>query len=338
MKKILVTGGTGYIGSHTIIDLIEHGYQPISVDNGSNSYMDTLDLIHQITSVRVPNYELDLCHKSTVDQIFSEHEFHGVIHFAAFKSVPESMQNPLAYFKNNLDSLLNILEAVVAYEVPSFIFSSSCTVYGDARSCPITEETPWLPAASPYGRTKQIGEQITEDSIRNTKSRYSILRYFNPAGAHPSGLIGERPKKEFQNLVPMITRVAKGELAQLKVFGTDYPTRDGSCIRDYIHVCDLAHAHTRSLSHLLSAGQDTEEHIFNVGLGEGVSVLEMVHAFEEATGIRIPTSLEGRRAGDAVAVYADPSLIKERLGWSPKYSIRDIMESAWKWDQNQAAE
>ncbi len=333
-KKVLVTGGTGYIGSHTIIDLIENGFTPISVDNGVNSLASILDQVTSITGITVEHYDIDLCDIVKTEQIFKEHEISGVIHFAALKAVGESVEQPLRYFKNNIDSLLTVLELSQKYLVKALIFSSSCTVYGDVLSSPVTEETPMQEAASPYGRTKQIGEQIIRDTLANqTKLQAVLLRYFNPAGAHTSGLIGEAPSTPAANLVPVITETAIGKRESMSVFGTDYDTRDGSCIRDYIHVMDLAHAHTLALQHILSGNQEQAVDIYNLGIGQGATVLEVIKAFEETTQIKLNFEIAPRRPGDVMAIFANYDKAKEKLGWNPKYKIQDIMRTAWVWEQ-----
>ena len=333
-KKVLVTGGTGYIGSHTIIDLIENGFTPISVDNGVNSMASILDQVSSITGITVEHYNIDLCDFAKTEQIFKEHEITGVIHFAALKAVGESVEQPLRYFKNNIDSLLTVLELSQKYQVKAFIFSSSCTVYGDVLSSPVTEETPMQEAASPYGRTKQIGEQIISDTLAHqNKLKAVLLRYFNPAGAHTSGLLGEAPSTPAANLVPVITETAIGKRESMSVFGTDYDTRDGSCIRDYIHVMDLAHAHTLALQHILSGKQDQPVDIYNLGIGQGATVLEVIKAFEETTQIKLNYQIAPRRPGDIMAIFANYDKAKEKLGWNPKYKIQDIMRTAWVWEQ-----
>lgn len=333
MLKILVTGGTGYIGSHTIVDLIEHGFEPISVDNGINSDSSILDNIFQITGIRVTHYDGDLCNPGVADQIFSEHNLSGVIHFAALKSVGDSVKMPVKYFHNNIDSLLKVIEACLKFNVGNFIFSSSCTVYGNSKEAQVDESTPIQEAVSPYGRTKQMGEQILQDCFSHTDHRSILLRYFNPAGAHPSALMGEAASQVAQNLVPVITETAIGLRKSFDVFGTDYPTRDGSCIRDYIHIMDLAHAHTLALEYLLAAKQDKPIDVYNLGIGQGVSVLEAIKAFESVSNLSLNYNLAPRRPGDVVAIYSDYKKAQSQLGWQPKYDIYDIMRSAWAWEQ-----
>ncbi len=333
MNKILVTGGCGYIGSHTVVDLIENGFEVISVDNNSRSTTSLLDGIRKITGQKVKNYKVDLCNFDDTHAIFQENpDITGIIHFAAFKLVGESVEQPLLYFENNLTSLINILKCVKEFEVPSFIFSSSCTVYGNPDQVPVTESTPPKPAESPYGYTKQMGEQIVNEVTKSMKGDSILLRYFNPVGAHPSAEIGEIPLGKPQNLVPAITQTAIGKLPKLIVHGNDYPTRDGSCIRDYIHVLDIAHAHTLALQYLMDKKNKMRCEVFNLGTGEGVTVLELIAAFEKASGVKLNFEIGPRRPGDVVAVYANNELAKNALGWDPKYSLEQMMSTAWKWE------
>ncbi|HEY8689992.1 MAG TPA: UDP-glucose 4-epimerase GalE [Chitinophagaceae bacterium] len=333
MKKILVTGGCGYIGAHTIVDLIENGFEPICVDNNSRSTPVLLEGIEKITGKKVKNYKVDLCSFDETHAVFQENpNIVGVIHFAAFKSVGESVHEPLLYFENNLMSLINILKCVKEFQVPYFIFSSSCTVYGNPDEIPVTESTPPKPAESPYGYTKQMGEQIVSETTKTIFAQSILLRYFNPVGAHPSALIGEMPVGKPENLVPGITQTAIGKLPQMKVYGDDYPTRDGSCVRDYIHVCDIAHAHTLALQYLIDHKNKSRCEVFNLGTGNGVTVLEAIKAFEKVSGVKLNYVIGPRRQGDVVAVYADNKLAKEKLGWDIKYSLEDMMSTAWKWE------
>jgi len=331
--KVLVTGGTGYIGSHTIIDLIENGYEVVCADNGINSDTSSLAAIKKITGVDVPYFHVDLCDLNASETIFIAHpDIIGIIHFAALKSVGESVEKPLLYFRNNLESLINILDLSIKYGTKAFIFSSSCTVYGDVERSPVDENTPWQEAASPYGRTKQIGEQIVTDSLKNTDVKSILLRYFNPAGAHPTALLGESPINPPQNLVPIITETAIGKRSKMTVFGNDYPTRDGSCIRDYIHVCDLARAHTLSLKYILEEKQKQQNEIFNVGIGNGLSVLEVITAFESLTGQKLNYDIGDRRSGDVMSIYSNHNKATEKLGWIPEMDVADIMNTAWAWE------
>jgi UDP-glucose 4-epimerase len=333
MNKILVTGGCGYIGAHTIVDLIENGFNPVCVDDNSRSTETLLKGIKEITGVAVKNYKVDLCNFDDTHAIFEENDdIKGIIHFAAYKAVGESVEKPLMYYENNLFSLINILKCAQEYNVPHFIFSSSCTVYGSPDKIPVTEESPIKPAESPYGATKQMGEQIVKDLTKTADIQSVLLRYFNPVGAHPSTLIGELPLGKPENLVPAITQTAIGKIKELVVYGDDYPTRDGSCIRDYIHVCDIAHAHTLALQHLIENKNVEKCEIYNLGSGNGVSVLEAIKAFEKVSGKKLNYRIGERRPGDIIAIYADNSLAKSTLKWDPKYSLDDMMSTAWKWE------
>jgi UDP-glucose 4-epimerase len=335
MKKILVTGGSGYIGSHTLVDLIENGFEVISADNNSRSTIGMLEGVEKITGIKVKNYKVDLCNYDETRAIFEENNtIEGVIHFAAYKAVGESVEKPLLYFHNNMGSLINILRCIEEFRIPNFVFSSSCTVYGNPDTIPVTEMTPRKNAESPYGLTKQMGEQMIEAFAASNKTTNSILlRYFNPAGAHPSTLIGELPIDKPQNLTPVITQTAIGKIPQLTVFGNDYPTRDGSCVRDFIHVCDLAHAHTLAVDFLLNKKNANNCEVFNLGSGDGITVLESIKAFEESTGQQLNYVIGSRRPGDVIAIYANNDKAKNELGWSPKFTVNDIMTSAWKWEQ-----
>lgn len=335
MKKILVTGGCGYIGSHTIVDLVQHGYEVISIDNNSRSSSRILEGVERIVGKSIKNYKVDLCNYDDTYAVIQENaDLAGIIHFAAYKSVGESVEQPLLYFENNLLSLINLLKCVDEFKIPHFVFSSSCTVYGNPDVIPVTEETPPKPAESPYGYTKQMGEQIVSETIKHSVSTAILLRYFNPVGAHPSGLIGELPLGKPQNLVPAITQTAIGKIQQLTVFGTDYPTRDGSCVRDFIHVCDLAHAHTLALNYLLELKNFSPCEVFNLGTGNGVTVLEAIHAFERVSGQKLNYQLGPRRAGDVVAIYANNDKARDFLGWEANYSLDEMMKTAWQWEQN----
>jgi UDP-glucose 4-epimerase len=337
MKKILITGGAGYIGSHTIIEMLENtDWEPISVDNYSNSSEVTFNRIFEITGKKVVNYEVNLCNAKLTREIFEkEKDIAGIIHFAAHKSVPESVEKPLYYYHNNIESLVNILACAKEFNVPHVIFSSSCSVYGDIELLPVNESTPISKAQSPYGFTKQIGEQMLIDFTKASKGIKTIaLRYFNPVGAHRSGKIGEMPSGRPNNLVPMITQTAVGKQKEVIVFGNDYKTRDGTCIRDYIHVCDIAAAHIKSLEYLGENKNAPEFSVLNVGTGAGISVMEMVNTFEKVSGVKLNYRIGPRRPGDVVAIYSDMTLIKKTLGWTPKYNLDEMMDSAWKWEQN----
>lgn len=335
MSKVLVTGGCGYIGSHTIVDLIDNGFEVVSVDNLSNSSESVLNGIEAITGKRVKNYNIDLCWEEATHQLFEDHpDIEGVIHFAALKLVGESVQQPIRYFRNNLNSLLNLLDCMARHGTPHLIFSSSCSVYGNTTDLPVTEDTPLQEAESPYARTKQMGEQIIRDFARVHPAHKSILlRYFNPAGAHESALIGEAPTNPASNLVPVITETAIGKRREMIVFGDDYDTRDGSCIRDYIHVMDLANAHTKALQYLQKGKNTDNLEVFNLGIGEGVTVLEAINAFMMVTAQPLAYRLGERRPGDVVAIYANNDRAARRLGWEPKRDIRDIMRTAWEWEK-----
>ncbi|PHN03069.1 UDP-glucose 4-epimerase GalE [Flavilitoribacter nigricans] len=335
MSKVLVTGGTGYIGSHTIIDLINNGFEVVSIDNLTNSNDDVLEGIEKITGVKVTNYRIDLVDLASLLQVFRDHpDIEGIIHFAAYKLVGESVEKPLAYFRNNLLGLINLLTCMETFEVANLIFSSSCSVYGNAEELPVTENTPFQEAESPYARTKQMGEQIIRDFAKVHPDHQAVLlRYFNPAGAHESAIIGEAPSNPASNLVPVITETAIGKRKSMTVFGADYDTRDGSCIRDYIHVMDLANAHTKSLQFLLQKKNATNCEIFNLGIGEGVSVLEAIKAFEKVSGEKLNYEIGPRRPGDVVAIYADKERSERELGWKPERDIDAIMESAWAWER-----
>ncbi|MDR3717023.1 MAG: UDP-glucose 4-epimerase GalE [Puia sp.] len=340
MKKILVTGGCGYIGSHTIVDLIENGFEVICVDNNVRSSPRILEGVEKITGKKIKNYKVDLCNYDDTFAIFQENDnIAGIIHFAAFKSVGESVEQPLLYFENNLQSLINLLKCVQEFEIPYFVFSSSCTVYGNPDIVPVTEMTPPKPAESPYGYTKQMGEQIiNEFSKAAAKTKCILLRYFNPVGAHPTILIGEMPIGRPANLVPAITQTAIGKLPQMQVYGDDYDTRDGSCIRDFIHVCDIAHAHTLGLEFLLAKKNTKKCEVFNLGTGNGVTVLEAIKAFEKVSGVKLNYAIGPRRPGDVIAIYANNDLAKKQLGWKPHYSLEEMMSTAWRWEQKLKAD
>ncbi len=336
MKTIVVTGGAGYIGSHTIIELLgKTDYRVVSVDNYSNSSAATYDRIRSIQSRSFEVLDLDLCNETLLTQAFDAlGTIDGIIHFAAFKSVPDSMADPLLYYHNNNVSLTNLLKYCRSKKISSFIFSSSCSVYGNSTELPVTEKTPMAKAESPYAHTKQMGEEIIAFFCQSQPwFKATLLRYFNPVGAHMSGKNGEVPVGRPNNLVPVITQTAVGKNS-LTVFGNDYDTRDGYCIRDYIHVSDIADAHVKALAHLLDGKNKQALSLYNLGTGNGVSVIEVIHSFEKVSGLKLPYTVGPRRAGDVIAVYADNSLVKTELGWSPVYSLDDMMSSAWKWQQN----
>lgn len=334
MQKILVTGGCGYIGAHTVVDLIENGYEVISIDDNSRSTTYLLEGIEKITGKKLKNYKVDLKNFDETLAVFQENEdITGIIHFAAYKAVGESVAEPLMYYENNLFSLINLLKCVKEFNIPNFVFSSSCTVYGNPDSIPVTEQSPIKKAESPYGATKQMGEQILCDFASVSGTKAILLRYFNPVGAHPSIQIGELPLGKPQNLVPAITQTAIGKLPQMTVYGDDYSTRDGSCVRDYIHVSDIAHAHTLALEYLYNNRNKSNCDVFNLGTGNGVTVLEAIKAFEEVSGVQLNYKIGPRRPGDVVAIYANNQLAVDELGWKIKYDLKDMMRTAWQWEQ-----
>lgn len=340
-NTILVTGGAGYIGSHTIIELIENtSFNVISIDNFSNSSPKTFDRIERVTGKKVQNYEIDICNKAALNKVIEkESDIIGIIHFAAFKSVPESVDNPYKYYNNNINSLLNILEACVKFNINNFIFSSSCSVYGNIEQLPVKETTPLGISESPYAYTKQIGEKIIKDYSKSQPQIQTIaLRYFNPVGAHLSGLIGEDPINPPTSLVPVITQTAIGKIKKMTVHGTDYDTRDGSCIRDYIHVTDIAIAHIKAVEYVINKQQKSNFSIFNLGTGNGVSVLEAIHSFEKISNLRLNYSTGPKREGDVKSIYSDTSLSKKELGWETKVELDEMMASAWKWQTLQSQE
>ena len=333
MNKILVTGGCGFIGSHTIVDLIQHGFDVISADNNSRSNANILEGVERITGKKIKNYLVDLCVFDDTHAIFQENpDIVGIIHFAAYKAVGESVEHPLRYFDNNINSLINILRCCEEFSIPNFVFSSSCTVYGNPDESPVTEETPTKLAESPYGFTKQMGEQIVQQTVNSNKIQSILLRYFNPVGAHPSIEIGELPIGKPANLVPAITQTAIGKLPQMQVFGNDYPTRDGSCVRDYIHVSDIAHAHTLALNYLIAQKNTRNCEIFNLGTGNGYTVLEVINTFEKVSDTKLNYQISARRPGDIVGIFANNEKAKQLLGWVPKFNLEDMMRTAWQWE------
>ncbi len=333
--KILVTGGLGFIGSHTVVELQQEGYEVVIIDNCSNASEDVLEGITAITGKRPLFEKMDLRDKADVISFFDRHsDVAGVIHFAASKAVGESVEKPLLYYENNLTTLVYLLQQLTKKKKAHFIFSSSCTVYGQADEMPITENAPVKPAESPYGNTKQIGEEIIRDTCGVSPQLQAIsLRYFNPMGAHPSAEIGELPLGVPQNLVPFITQTGIGLREQLSVFGDDYPTEDGTCIRDYIHVVDLARAHVVALQRLLEGKNEENYEVFNVGTGTGSSVMEVIRSFERVSGTKLNFKVVGRRAGDVIQAYADTSLANRVLGWKAESTLDEAMRSAWKWEQ-----
>jgi UDP-glucose 4-epimerase len=337
MKKILVTGGCGYIGSHTIVDLIQHGYEVISADNNSRSNLEILEGVEKIIGKKIKNYHVDLCIFDDTHAIFQENpDIIGIIHFAAYKAVGESVENPLLYYSNNLNSLINILRCCEEFAVPNFVFSSSCTVYGNPDSSPVTEASPMKKAESPYGSTKQMGEEIVQQTANSNHIQSILLRYFNPVGAHPSGEIGEIPIGRPANLVPAITQTAIGKLPQMQVYGNDYPTRDGSCVRDYIHVSDIAHAHTLALNYLIEEKNKTNCEIFNLGTGNGYTVIEVINTFEKISAQKLNYTIAARRQGDIIGIFANNEKAKQVLGWNPAYNLEDMMLTAWNWEKKLA--
>ncbi|MGJ8735848.1 UDP-glucose 4-epimerase GalE [Zobellia laminariae] len=333
--KILVTGGLGFIGSHTVVELQNEGFEVVIIDDCSNSSEKVLEGIFSISG-KMPLFEkIDLKEKSKVEDFFKRHQdVQGVIHFAASKAVGESVQKPLLYYENNIGTLVYLLKELSKKDNASFIFSSSCTVYGQADEMPISEKAPVKPAESPYGNTKQMGEEIIRDTCAiNPKLKAIALRYFNPMGAHPSGNIGELPIGVPQNLVPFITQTGMGLREELSVFGDDYPTEDGTCIRDYIYVVDLAKAHVKALQRLLGGKNQDNYEVFNLGTGKGSSVLEVIHSFERVSGKKLNYKIVDRRAGDIVSAYADTKKANDVLGWKSQYTLDEAMKSAWEWEQ-----
>lgn len=332
---ILVTGGAGYIGSHTILELIEKtSFNVISIDNYSNSSNETYQRIKNITGRDVEHYNLDLCDKDALFQILKSKKITGIIHFAAFKSVPESVENPFKYYSNNITSLLNIIEACNQFSIQNLIFSSSCSVYGNIEKMPVSETSVFNEAQSPYAHTKQIGEEILEQYSKTTNKFQTIaLRYFNPVGAHKSGLIGESPINPPTSLIPIITQTAIGLRNSMQVHGGDYPTRDGSCIRDYIHVSDIGEAHVKALNYLIEGKSALKYDVINLGTGSGVTVFEAIESFETNNKIKLNYTIGPRRSGDVIAIYSDTSKSEQLLNWKAKTPLSEMVSSAWKWQQ-----
>lgn len=334
-EMVLVSGGAGYIGSHTAVELINAGYDVVVADNLSNSDMSGVEGVRKITGVDVPFVNVDCCDKEAFSRVFEQYKFNSVIHFAAFKAVGESVTDPMKYYRNNLTSFMNVVDLMREYGRQNIVFSSSATVYGEADHLPVTEQTPRKPATSPYGNTKQMCEDILRDSLAAYEGLKGIaLRYFNPIGAHPSALIGELPRGVPQNLVPYITQTAAGIRECLSVFGDDYPTPDGSNIRDYIDVVDLAKAHVAAIRRMIEDRNKARYEVFNIGTGRGVSVLELVHRFEQVNRLKLNYKIVGRRAGDIVAIWADPSYANNELGWRAERSLDETLAAAWKWEKH----
>lgn len=332
-KKILVTGGCGFIGSHTVVSLVASGFEPVIVDTLENSERFILDNIGKITGKNIAFYQVDCCDMPTMKQIFSAEKFDGIIHFAAYKAVGESVEKPLKYYHNNLESLVVLLELCREFGVHDFIFSSSCTIYGNPENIPVTETTPTGKAESPYGFTKQIGERIISDFSKAFPALKAVLlRYFNPIGAHPNTMLGELPVGTPNNLVPYITQTASGKREKLTVYGNDYATPDGTCIRDYIHVCDIADAHVEALKKTHTLHEFPA--IYNLGTGTGHSVLEVIQTFEKVTGCKLNYMIGPRRSGDVESIYADTTKSAKELGWKSKYNLGDALLHAWEWEQS----
>ena len=332
---VLVSGGAGYIGSHTAVELINAGYDVVVADNLSNSDMSGVEGVRKITGVDVPFVNVDCCDKEAFRKVFEQYNFNSVIHFAAYKAVGESVVDPMKYYGNNLISFMNVVNLMREYNRPNIVFSSSATVYGEADELPVTELTPRKPATSAYGNTKQMCEDILRDSVNAYEGLKGIaLRYFNPIGAHPSALIGELPRGVPQNLVPFITQTAAGVRECLSVFGDDYETPDGSCLRDYIDVVDLAKAHVVAITRMIESKNKEKYEIFNVGTGNGVSVLELVNSFEQVNELKLNYKIAPRRPGDVVAIWADTTLANNELGWKAERSLDDTLRSAWAWEKN----
>ena len=335
MKKILVTGGLGFIGSHTVVELQQAGYEVVIIDNLYNSKIEVLDRIISITGIKPSYFNIDLRNKIAVKDFFNTNKVDGIIHFAASKAVGESVKNPLLYYENNISTLVYLLQEMKEHQFSNFIFSSSCTVYGQADELPITENAPVKPAESPYGNTKQIGEEIIKESCKAKGLKAIALRYFNPIGAHETAIIGELPLGVPQNLIPFVTQTAAGIRKELSVFGDDYPTKDGTAVRDYIHVVDLAKAHIAALERLLNNGNKKDFEVFNVGTGTGSSVLEVIKAFEKVSNTTLNYKIVARREGDITSAYADTTLAKVELGWETEKTLEQALLAAWKWQLKQ---
>ena len=335
MKKILVTGGLGFIGSHTVVELQQAGYEVVIIDNLYNSKIEVLDRIISITEIKPSYFNIDLRNKIAVKDFFNTNKVDGIIHFAASKAVGESVKNPLLYYENNISTLVYLLQEMKEHQLSNFIFSSSCTVYGQADELPITENAPVKSAESPYGNTKQIGEEIIKESCKANGLKAIALRYFNPIGAHETAIIGELPLGVPQNLIPFVTQTAAGIRKELSVFGDDYPTKDGTAVRDYIHVVDLAKAHIAALERLLNNGNKKDFEVFNVGTGTGSSVLEVIKAFEKVSNTTLNYKIVARREGDITSAYADTTLAKVELGWETEKTLEQALLAAWKWQLKQ---
>lgn len=334
-NQIIVTGGCGYIGSHTVVELLANGFEPIIVDDLSNSQIETISRIEKITGKKVVFENIDLKDESATQKLFKKYkDTKGVIHFAAYKAVGESIQKPLMYYNNNLKSMINVLQAMEVQGINNFIFSSSATVYGEAEKLPVTEKTSTFRPFSAYGNTKKIGEEILEEMSSNSSIRTICLRYFNPIGAHSSGFLGELPQGTPNNLLPFVTQTAIGKIKQLQVFGNDYPTKDGTAIRDYIHVEDLATAHVKSIKRLVNNENDTSYEIYNLGTGIGYSVMDIINTFEKVNKVKINYTIAARRKGDTTALYADATLAKEKLDWVATRDLEKMLRSSWIWEQN----
>lgn len=334
--KVLVTGGLGYIGSHTVVELLKAGYEPVVIDNLSNADIAVLDAVEKIAGRRPAFQKVEMCDLGALENVFVAHPgISAVVHFAAFLQVNESVENPLKYYENNLLSTMNLLKCQSKFGVGGLIFSSSCTVYGNPEKLPVDEQAPIQPAVSPYGNTKKICENIIEDTAKSSSIKGISLRYFNPIGAHPTALIGEVQHGVPHHLVPFITETARGKRDFLKIFGSDYNTVDGSCVRDYIHVMDVARAHVNAVERYTGGEMETNYEVYNLGMGVGMSVIQMITAFEKSTGIKIPYKVADRRPGDVEAVYADTTLANTKLRWKTIFSIEDALKSAWEWEQAQ---